>query len=48
MAGLALNTSMEGTIYNEILSYRRYPRNMIVASPQIEQALLAVMQGPPK
>jgi spermidine synthase len=45
MAGLALNTSMEGAIYNEILSYRRYPRNMIVASPPIEQALRAVLQG---
>ena len=45
MAGLALNTSMEGTIYNEILSYRRYPQNMIVASPQIEQALRAALQG---
>ena len=45
MAGLALNTSMEGTIYNEILSYRRYPQNMIVASPSIEQALRAALQG---
>jgi spermidine synthase len=45
MAGLALNTSMEGTIYNEILSYRRYPQNMIVASPPIEQALRAALQG---
>src|ERR1035438_9861359 len=39
MAGLALNTSMEGAIYSEILSYRRYPQNMIEASPPIEQAL---------
>jgi spermidine synthase len=45
MAGLALNTSMEGAIYSEILSYRRYPRNMIVASPPIEQALRAALQG---
>jgi len=45
MAGLALNTSMEGTIYSEILSYRRYPQNMIVASPPIEQALRAALQG---
>jgi spermidine synthase len=48
MAGLALNTSMEGTIYNEILSYRRYPQNMIVASPAIEQALLAALQSTPR
>jgi spermidine synthase len=46
MAGLALNTSMEGAIYSEILSYRRYPQNMIEASPPIEQALrAALMQG---
>ncbi len=45
MAGLALNTSMEGTIYSEILSYRRYPQNMIAASPPIEQALRAALQG---
>ena len=45
MAGLALNTSMEGAIYSEILSYRRYPHNMIVASPPIEQALRAALQG---
>jgi len=48
MAGLALNTSMEGAIYSEILSYRRYPQNMIVASPPIEQALRAALQGAPR
>jgi spermidine synthase len=48
MAGLALNTSMEGAIYNEILSYRRYPQNMIVASPPIEQALRTALQGAPR
>jgi spermidine synthase len=48
MAGLALNMSMEGTIYNEILSYRRYPQNIIVASPPIEQALRAALQGAPR
>ena len=48
MAGLALNTSMEGAIYSEILSYRRYPGNMIAASPPIEQALRAALQGTPR
>jgi spermidine synthase len=48
MAGLALNTSMEGTIYNEILGYRRYPQNMIAASPQIEQALIGALQNIPR
>jgi len=45
MAGLALNTSMEGAIYSEILSYRRYPRNMIVASMPIEEALRGALEG---
>jgi spermidine synthase len=48
MAGLALNTSMEGAIYNQILSYRSYPRNMVVAPPPIEQALFAALQGAPR
>jgi len=32
MAGLALNDSLEGPIYSQILSYRRYPGNMLVVS----------------
>ena len=32
MAALALNDSMEGSIYTQILSYRRYPENMLVVS----------------
>jgi spermidine synthase len=32
MAALALNDSMESSIYTQILGYRRYPENMLVVS----------------
>ena len=32
MAGLALNNDLEGPIYSQILSYRRYPQDMLVVS----------------
>ena len=44
LAGLALNDSMEGAIYNEILSYRKFPRNLFVGSEPRLQALAAAMQ----
>ncbi len=28
MAGLALNVSKEGTIYNQMLTYRKFPENL--------------------
>jgi len=44
LAGLALNTSMEGAIYNDILNYRRPPRNLFVGSEDRLQALEVAMQ----
>jgi len=44
LAGLALNTSMEGTIYNDILNYRRPPRNLFVGSDERLQALESAIQ----
>jgi len=44
LAGLALNNSMEGSIYNEILSYRKFPRNLFAGSEPRLQALAAAMQ----
>jgi spermidine synthase len=32
MAGLALNVSREGAIYNQMLSYRRFPGNLFAGS----------------
>jgi spermidine synthase len=46
MAGLALNVSMEGTIYNQILSYRRYPQNMLAVSDAMRAAVMSAMRGP--
>ena len=42
MAGLALNDSLEGPIYSQILSYRRFPQNMLVVS---DLSRAAVMQA---
>ncbi len=39
MAGLALNTNMEGTIYSQMLSYRKFPPNLFQGSPEKLQAL---------
>jgi spermidine synthase len=45
LAGLALNTSMEGTIYNQILTYRQFPRNLFVGSEQRLQPILYTLAG---
>jgi spermidine synthase len=39
MAGMALNVSREGTIYSEMLNYRRFPDNLITGSEQRKNAL---------
>jgi spermidine synthase len=44
LAGLALNTVAEGAIYNQILTYRRYPENLFEASVQRREALSYAMQ----
>ncbi len=44
LAGMALNNSMEGTIYNEILSYRKFPRNLFIGNDARLQALATAMQ----
>jgi hypothetical protein len=46
MAGLALNDSLEGPIYTQILSYRRYPENMLVVSDAARDAVMNAMRGP--
>lgn len=44
LAGLALNTVAESVIYNQILSYRRYPENLLAASPATREALARAIQ----
>jgi len=46
MAGLALNDSLEGPIYTEILSYRRYPQNMLVVSDLSRDAVMHALRMP--
>ncbi len=44
LAGLALNTSMEAAIYNQILNYRRFPRNIFTGSEEELRKLSTAMQ----
>ena len=46
MAGLALNDSLEGPIYTRILSYRRYPENMLVVSDAVRDMVKSALRGP--
>jgi spermidine synthase len=43
LAGLALNNSLEGAIYTQMLAYRRYPENLFVVSDQRRPALMAAL-----
>jgi len=43
LAGLALNKSMEGAIYSQMLTYRRYPENLFVVSDQRKPALMMAL-----
>jgi spermidine synthase len=45
MAALALNDSMEGPIYSQILSYRRYPGNMLVVSDASRDVVMRAVHG---
>ena len=46
MAGMALNVSREGSIYSEMLTYRRFPENLIVGSEQQKTALRMALELP--
>lgn len=46
LAGLALNRSQEGTIYGDILSYKRFPSNLLTGSEQtMEELRQAIVPG---
>jgi spermidine synthase len=45
LAGMALNLSMEGLIYNEILSYRTFPRTLFFGSEDRLRAVQAAIQN---
>jgi spermidine synthase len=46
MAGLALNDSLEGPIYQQILSYRRYPQNMLLVTPASREMVMNALRAP--
>jgi spermidine synthase len=43
LAGLALNKSLEGAIYSQMLTYRRYPANLFVVSDKLRPALMMAL-----
>jgi spermidine synthase len=43
LAGLALNNSLEGAIYTQMLAHRRYPDNLFVVSDQRKPALMMAL-----
>jgi len=45
LAGLALNNSQEGGIYEQMLGYRRFPTNLFTGSDVRLQTLMAAMQA---
>jgi spermidine synthase len=44
LAGMALNVSAEGAIYNQILENRRFPDRLFTASPQLMPELTSALQ----
>jgi hypothetical protein len=42
---MALNISMEGTIYNQILRYRKFPRGLFVGSEERVKGLMGAIGG---
>ena len=45
MAGLALNVSREGSIYSEMLNYRRFPENLFAGSEQLRTTLKLALES---
>jgi len=47
MAGLAVNSSAEQAIYNEMLRYRRFPSNLFAGSPETLNTLESALSASP-
>jgi spermidine synthase len=45
LAGLALNISQEGFIYNDMLRYRQFPQNLFTGSPERVQRLASMLSA---
>jgi len=46
LAGMALNSSIEDDIFQDMLKYRRYPKSLFITSDALEGALKAAMEPP--
>ncbi|MFH0980575.1 MAG: SAM-dependent methyltransferase, partial [Planctomycetota bacterium] len=46
LAGMALNSSIEDEIFQDMLKYRRYHKSLFVASDALESSLKAAMKPP--
>jgi len=46
LAGMALNSSIEDEILQDMQKYRRYPKSLFIASDALESALKAAMEPP--
>jgi spermidine synthase len=44
LAGMALNSSRESVIYNEMLNYRAYPQDLFLAGDARKAALMSALQ----
>jgi spermidine synthase len=46
LAGLALNNALEVMIYNQMLTYRRFPDNVLTGSDESKREVMRLMQAP--
>ena len=46
LAGMAVNNSSEAAIYDQIMSYRRWPERLFAGAEQRRQALREVITAP--
>ena len=47
LAGMGLNLRQSGTIYNNMLAYRRQPNGLFVGSPDTLASLYKTIENPP-
>ena len=44
LAGMAVNTSAEGIIYNQILMYRHFPEGLLTVSAELRPSLMSAFE----
>jgi spermidine synthase len=48
LAGMGLNAYQGAAIYNDIVSYRKFPEDLFIASPERKLQLRAAIDKPPR